>query len=616
MDFPDLGGFNVSKNAVRTVAELKFKRITTKWLSGLLLLLVACNVEEYKDVAHCPRKSVNNRIVEVALKVSTNSCRIAVSRVLYEPIPDFNGSLQLCKEFKNGRSISFLDTYESFYDIEDITILYPYALTRCAGDCNEDLEAVEVRNETLYVYGYNERGETLLRFPYIAIGLAPYILDNLQQNTVMYMQMRFVGETVYILALRNFDNNRPGIELVLCETDMYTACVVECLPTGVGIACAWTMISEAEPPHGLCPESNKIDASCECPPCHFTQWHEWTYNATCGESYKVRFRPPSDNPHVDCLRTLDNDCCWEEEPEYRGHCPCEQIECQHGGTCMDLSLEEWKCRCVLGYTGHNCEINIDDCRSDSCNYHGTCVDNLNYYTCLCEDGYNGDNCEYGIHTSPPATDIAILVDFLPTDEAGYEDSNQQDFFNSKEVDECLTDSCNKAGRCIDEFNGFRCRCYVGFTGSRCEQNIDDCVGAICQNNGTCVDHVRSYSCECTAGYTGRFCEAEIDSCSGVVCGFHGTCIRQRGGFVCDCKEGFSGEECETKIDHCVGISCGPNGTCVDSMDTYTCVCDEGLVGRACEKPSAVTEVNASATIGLMSVIVQVDIQEDYAKKVC
>lgn len=41
-------------------------------------------------------------------------------------------------------------------------------------------------------------------------------------------------------------------------------------------------------------------------------------------------------------------------------------------------------------TGINCEINIDDCKSNPCDY-GTCIDKIDGYECACEPGYTGTN---------------------------------------------------------------------------------------------------------------------------------------------------------------------------------------------------------------------------------
>lgn len=43
---------------------------------------------------------------------------------------------------------------------------------------------------------------------------------------------------------------------------------------------------------------------------------------------------------------------------------------------------------VFWFTGVNCEINLDDCKSNPCDY-GKCIDKINGYECACEPGYTG-----------------------------------------------------------------------------------------------------------------------------------------------------------------------------------------------------------------------------------
>lgn len=59
------------------------------------------------------------------------------------------------------------------------------------------------------------------------------------------------------------------------------------------------------------------------------------------------------------------------------------------------SLFLYRCLCVTGYTGPNCEVNINDCASSPCLNHATCVDALNSYVCKCPPGFTGSKCETG-----------------------------------------------------------------------------------------------------------------------------------------------------------------------------------------------------------------------------
>ncbi|XP_035676272.1 sushi, von Willebrand factor type A, EGF and pentraxin domain-containing protein 1-like [Branchiostoma floridae] len=60
--------------------------------------------------------------------------------------------------------------------------------------------------------------------------------------------------------------------------------------------------------------------------------------------------------------------------------------------CID-QLRNYSCICKDGFTGRNCEINIDDCQDNVCDNGATCLDGVRNYTCLCPDGFVGDLCE-------------------------------------------------------------------------------------------------------------------------------------------------------------------------------------------------------------------------------
>ncbi|XP_025066105.1 neurocan core protein [Alligator sinensis] len=51
------------------------------------------------------------------------------------------------------------------------------------------------------------------------------------------------------------------------------------------------------------------------------------------------------------------------------------------------------CTCDPGFTGENCEIDIDDCLSSPCQNGGTCIDEINSFVCLCLPSYGGSLCE-------------------------------------------------------------------------------------------------------------------------------------------------------------------------------------------------------------------------------
>ena len=52
---------------------------------------------------------------------------------------------------------------------------------------------------------------------------------------------------------------------------------------------------------------------------------------------------------------------------------------------------------LLFLLGVNCEIDIDECINNTCQFGSTCDDKINYYTCICAPGYHGDKCEIEIN---------------------------------------------------------------------------------------------------------------------------------------------------------------------------------------------------------------------------
>uniref|UniRef100_A0A3B4AZ78 Neurocan b n=1 Tax=Periophthalmus magnuspinnatus TaxID=409849 RepID=A0A3B4AZ78_9GOBI len=75
--------------------------------------------------------------------------------------------------------------------------------------------------------------------------------------------------------------------------------------------------------------------------------------------------------------------------------PCVTNPCLHGGKCLPQGTG-YSCYCSQGFTGENCEIDVDDCQSEPCENGGTCVDKVDSFLCLCLPSYGGDTCEKDI----------------------------------------------------------------------------------------------------------------------------------------------------------------------------------------------------------------------------
>ena len=69
----------------------------------------------------------------------------------------------------------------------------------------------------------------------------------------------------------------------------------------------------------------------------------------------------------------------------------KEIVCSGHGNCSH-GIATFTCSCDLGYTGADCETNIDDCVNRNCSGNGVCVDGVNSFSCECVSGFTGDMC--------------------------------------------------------------------------------------------------------------------------------------------------------------------------------------------------------------------------------
>ncbi|XP_041478166.1 sushi, von Willebrand factor type A, EGF and pentraxin domain-containing protein 1-like [Lytechinus variegatus] len=254
--------------------------------------------------------------------------------------------------------------------------------------------------------------------------------------------------------------------------------------------------------------------------------------------------------------------------------------CLHSGTCLDR-VNGYSCICLPGYTGVECEKPFDLCQSLPCQNNATCFSSPTHYECLCTPGYHGDDCQWVRHPcSPnpcPHADICRVVEgeYGPDYECEYR----------RVINECYNQPCFHGGLCFDTYSGFLCLCTSGYEGRLCQIDIDLCLSDPCMNNGTCFDLDDTFECLCKEGYAGELCERHRNACDDAPCLHGGSCQPIEGAshlYTCECLPGFIGRNCEVNRDDCASIPCSNGATCMDDVDGFTCACTEEFTGPTCD----------------------------------
>ncbi|CAF1610141.1 unnamed protein product, partial [Adineta ricciae] len=252
--------------------------------------------------------------------------------------------------------------------------------------------------------------------------------------------------------------------------------------------------------------------------------------------------------------------------------PCQSSPCGALGKCIVTNQPQipYYCHCPDGQnTMFKC-ADPNPCSPNPCG-SGECeitANLLNGYICRCLDGtVQMTNCS---EPKDPCVTMpcgpqgrCVALDAAPK---GYMCMCQVDGVSYTTIDTCPTTSsfcthmtCKNGGICVPfspdepsctvgQLGSTCCQCPPNYTGLRCEQEIDFCSSNPCKNNGRCLSGKTGYRCHCYDGYMGDRCDVKTigSGCSSNPCTI-GICyqLKDGGSYVCICPDGTLNLSCSS-----------------------------------------------------------------------
>ncbi|XP_051783183.1 epidermal growth factor-like protein 6 isoform X1 [Erpetoichthys calabaricus] len=202
--------------------------------------------------------------------------------------------------------------------------------------------------------------------------------------------------------------------------------------------------------------------------------------------------------------------------------------------------------------------------------------------------------------------------------------------NSQGRCEALCQHGCKYGECVGPN---KCKCFLGFTGKTCNQDLNECglkprpcehrcmnthgsykcyclngymlmPDGSCANSRTCSMAHCQYGCEETKGEVrclcpstglqlgpdGRTC-VDVDECATgkALCPHNRRCVNTFGSYYCKCQIGYDLKYVDGRydcvdMDECAGGThkCSPHAACLNTPGSYKCKCKQGFRGSGFE----------------------------------
>ncbi|KAK3597086.1 hypothetical protein CHS0354_022093 [Potamilus streckersoni] len=286
------------------------------------------------------------------------------------------------------------------------------------------------------------------------------------------------------------------------------------------------------------------------------------------------------------------------------------------------------CVCIRGWTGRNCDKDVNECTDnpDICvDTLKSCMNSIGSYTCTCISGYKAVNntcLDINECHDPTLNDCEQICNntlggYTCSCGSGY-NVDAQSKTKCKDIDECETRQSGCEQVCENSLGRFSCSCYFGYklqTDRRaCEIDENPCktyanlhCSQICR-----VDRVNKTAvCGCIQGFKlgvdNQTC-IDINECTDLngtlnYCGMKRNCKNTNGTYICSCDTGFKLENDQRTCTACdnfhYGTNCAKECNCgvgSDKCDKVTgCVCKNGWIGDKCD-----TDQDECSNVGICS----------------
>uniref|UniRef100_A0A5S6QJ85 Cubilin n=1 Tax=Trichuris muris TaxID=70415 RepID=A0A5S6QJ85_TRIMR len=300
---------------------------------------------------------------------------------------------------------------------------------------------------------------------------------------------------------------------------------------------------------------------------------------------------------------------------------CLSNPCNDNQICIN-GHHSFTCRCKPGYTGRNCEYEIDYCATMPCLNGGTCTSAGTGYKCLCTGAFTGVNCEAGVCENYSSCynngickvdDSGLPTCVCPRDYTGKDCSiircgmQAADYFTETvgsmqspqfPIERPAVIHCQYRFRSSDvnkmwifKFSKFRLRGeyydeVAIYNASRTFYRIsgykENLTVVIPSQTVTIAIYASNDLTFSNYSFTLDFTQKE-NPCKENTCGRNHNCIPTADSYKCVCAAGHTGTDCSKEIDPCAQHPCKNRGVCMPTGDDFRCHCIQPyFYGKTCE----------------------------------